>query len=1349
METFLFTFKCLYTTDTDLPMYNISIGNNVSFVVNNNNSTDKEVSYLINVPSNEVHSSLLHVIIYTNVNNKVNQITSWQHHVTYLINNDSYLYFYYNNQLYQVLITLNDFANNRSLSNVISNKRIYVLNNELFTYQTYELNLYNIEEEHLLINESLTNEIQINSYQIKLYSPLYDTIETKVEFHIQNNKQSFSSIIIPLKQIYIISLPVDITGINNVLCLYKNNVEVASMYLSFPNDELISSDKIMKHHLTNNNTNCSNINYSIYYQLNVTPSSSYSSIKSIQCLKMSNDIYEVSSTIAKTNTWKIHLNIKDIIIINLSNTNFTSNAVLNIKTHFGNNIFNNTTNKDYTKVPYNTTKQQLQSFIQSDLTYNTISTNNDIHSYNEIPPIIVEVLLYGVSYYGKIYINNDTNTNNNTFILVPQERNNEELFCKCGIPMLIGKYKVNVNVSKIEMSVMNFDKDNKNNEDSFYNEYSLYNESTFNNNNHKHFNNSKMLSIGMFVFGIQFNMSECNRKGNVFIFVNDYNVTDIPFNENKNVNVNQYYTYDNIRLDMNVQETFPIITFIILYNNNHNNKMYYYSTYNLNDIIHNKNEWLNIGDIASINIAFDIDNTNTTDKGTNYYIHNELITGDTNVYKLDMVGIGLRNYNQNTNLISLLNQHVSYINIDISEFNTFNSINNSNNFYLNTPFTFTQKFTLFHNTSTSPSTPLFPNINLTLFTHSNIPLVSTSLNTNPLIKSTHSTFNKQIQNIQLKCTNPSSIQSLPSFQFTSYPVMISYKFPGISETSPHFHMFHLENPLTIPNKDEYKLINCNIYNKRYYRKYYRSTLEQSCPELMTSPFTLIKMNTLSNVYFKCLIMCSLFEYYLQLEQIVLSIKNTNNDNNSNTRGLGLFDKEFSFLDEQIRIKKEIEMKVKRKLHINIVEFNINLHSDVLLEHYFVIKVNGNERYSSKYNKYKSEIVIQCTFPEDATLTFELWESCNSKDKCIALSRDDNVIDIENRYYNFRWRYLKDKPIEQITLCSTDITNSEICSIYIWLDIDVNNTPINESNQYDVDSDTDENNNLLLSNSSFQGSNKRSSSPIPLDDIVYNYLNKQIYNTITLKPIVQVRLTIYETMYNDIHKHASNFYMKTQYKHNTQMSDIHYDCKDGCSYYNWRFMFNVYNFNLNHVTSTGEHFVYIYLYDYNYNNEALCKGCINISYLVYLCFHLNYAFMFTKEIQNGLNEEKELREITFENEYLFWVNLISNNITQGRTKVSLEILPYEQATIRNETEGRSSQFDYPFNRFETILSNDQRGYMSQKLTLSQALKRKIKCKAIKTCVILYVIFLIPFVIYHLIGEAANPFNYKLLSTHNED
>ena len=1136
----------------------------------------------------------------------------------------------------------------------------------------------------------------------------------------------FSSIIIPVKQINVVSLPVEVEGITNTLCLYKNNVEVAWMSLSFDNP---SSNKVIKQHLTNSDTN-SNINYSVYYQVNATtPSSS----PSLQCLKMPYDIYEVASTIAKTNTWKIHLNIRDIIIINLSSTNFASNAVLNVKLNFGNNIFNNNTSKEYTKIHYNKSKQQLASFVQSDFTYNTISTHSDVHSYDELPPIIVEVLLYGVSYFGKVHINSETSNNSSSFTLVPQVGNNEALFCKCGIPMLIGKCRLNVSVSKVEMSVMNFDKHAKTNEDSFYNDYSLYNKSTFNNN--KHFNNSKMLSIGMFVYAIRFNTSECSRKGNVFVFVNDCNVTEIAFNENKTVNVNRYYTCDNIRLDMNVQETFPIVTFVVSYNN-HSNDIHY-STYNLHDIIH-KDKWLNIGDVASINVAFGIDNANAIDKGTSYYLHNDL-TSDNNVYKLDMLGIGLRNYNQSTNVVSL-NQHVSYINIDISEFNTSNATNR-NNFYLNTPFTFTEKFTLFQSTSTSPPTPLFPNISFTLFTHDDCALVSTSLSTNPLIKSTHSAFNKQIQNIQLKCTNPSTTQSLHSFQFTSFPVKISYKFPGVSETSPHFHMFYLENPLTVPSKDEYKLLNCNAYNKRYYRRYYDSPLEQSCPELMAAPFTLVKMDALSNVYFKCLIMCSLFEYYLQLEQIVLSIKSSN-DSNGNAKGLGLFDKEFSFLDEQIRIKKEMEVKVTRTLHINVVEFNINLHSDAL-EHYLVVKVNGAERYSSKYHAYNSEIVIHCTFPEDAILTFELWE--NDKDKCIARSREDNVIDIENRYYNFKWRYLKEKPIEKITLCSPDITNSEVCSIYMWLDIDVNAVSINESNQYDVDSDNDENNNLLLSNTSCHGTNKRS-PPTPLDDIVYNYMNKQIYNPLSLKPIVQFRLTIYETVYSDIHKHASNFYMKTQYKNSTQLSDIHYDCKDGCSYYNWTFVFNVYNFNSNHVTSSSDHYVYVYLYDYNYNNEALCKGCINISYLVYLCFHLNYAFMFTKEMQHGLSEEKELSDFAFDNDYLFWINLMSNNITQGRTKVSLELLPYEQAMLRKEAEGRN-ELDFPVNRLATVLSN-RKGYMAQKLATAEGLKRTLRGKAVKACVILYVLFVVPFVIYHLIGEAANPFNYILLSKHNQ-
>ena len=86
--------------------------------------------------------------------------------------------------------------------------------------------------------------------------------------------------------------------------------------------------------------------------------------------------------------------------------------------------------------------------------------------------------------------------------------------------------------------------------------------------------------------------------------------------------------------------------------------------------------------------------------------------------------------------------------------------------------------------------------------------------------------------------------------------------------------------------------------------------------------------------------------------------------------------------------------------------------------------------------------------------------------------------------------------------------------------------------------------------------------------------------------------------------------------------------------------------------------------------------------------------------------------------------IAKNWVIGKGRNDLNINPYLPYPI-----GRIKWVSTPFNFIKNLIPNDR-------------IRKKICSLIICTFILFYLIFLIPYVIYHLIGEVSNPFNYLI-------
>ena len=101
-----------------------------------------------------------------------------------------------------------------------------------------------------------------------------------------------------------------------------------------------------------------------------------------------------------------------------------------------------------------------------------------------------------------------------------------------------------------------------------------------------------------------------------------------------------------------------------------------------------------------------------------------------------------------------------------------------------------------------------------------------------------------------------------------------------------------------------------------------------------------------------------------------------------------------------------------------------------------IFIGGELKYNSDEDNKNDNITIKINMPSNSLLKFEIWEKNKYEgNKILCYSIDENIIDLENRFYNYKWRNIQYKPIEKIILSNNNFSKEEIGNIYLWIDIE--------------------------------------------------------------------------------------------------------------------------------------------------------------------------------------------------------------------------------------------------------------------------------------------------------------------------
>ena len=108
---------------------------------------------------------------------------------------------------------------------------------------------------------------------------------------------------------------------------------------------------------------------------------------------------------------------------------------------------------------------------------------------------------------------------------------------------------------------------------------------------------------------------------------------------------------------------------------------------------------------------------------------------------------------------------------------------------------------------------------------------------------------------------------------------------------------------------------------------------------------------------------------------------------------------------------------------------------------------------------------------------------------------------------------------------------------------------------------------------------------------------------------------------------------------------------------------------------------------------------------------------------------------------FWIQCYRNNTKSGRILCSLEFLPLWKAQKCPVGKGRSEPNISPYlpppvGRFEWSLNP----FKLLRQCVGPKVRRKLYFTLCIICCTIYLVFLLPYMIYHLSGQLFNPFNY---------
>ena len=419
-------------------------------------------------------------------------------------------------------------------------------------------------------------------------------------------------------------------------------------------------------------------------------------------------------------------------------------------------------------------------------------------------------------------------------------------------------------------------------------------------------------------------------------------------------------------------------------------------------------------------------------------------------------------------------------------------------------------------------------------------------------------------------------------------------------------------------------------------------------------------------------------------------------------------KELKNIEKYEKLTKSILVKHEVIIRVYILELHDLPAKDLLSDSdpYIKIYFGGEKKYDEqslhhndkknvKWYKYYDILSI---FPGESTLKIEVWDyNPIFKDTLIGTTS----LDLEDRYFNSDWQNLKFKPIETRQLIHPDISSQQ-GNISLWVEI-------------------------------FEKSDSLNMTPWQ----------------ICPEPItkVQLRLVIWETedmRMMDVEDTSDIYVTAFIDPKDKQSTDTHYRCQTGIASFNWRIVLDVDVPRENNILT-----IHAYDKDIFSRDDFISGANIDIKKLLDIPKDLDAPITFSKKYYDSIPQEEKTKfeEIEFltggddEEKNKFWIQCYQNNIKSGRILCSMEILPMWKAEANPVGLGRKEPNHSPY--LPPPVGRFQWSWNPFKI-FNQCIGPRFRKKIYKglaiCCCVVYLIFLIPYIIYHLSGQIVNPFNY---------
>ena len=438
-----------------------------------------------------------------------------------------------------------------------------------------------------------------------------------------------------------------------------------------------------------------------------------------------------------------------------------------------------------------------------------------------------------------------------------------------------------------------------------------------------------------------------------------------------------------------------------------------------------------------------------------------------------------------------------------------------------------------------------------------------------------------------------------------------------------------------------------------------------------------------------------------MEDFQKSIENFKTKNEKLMNELKNIEK-YERLTKSILVKHEVIIRVYILELRDLPQKDLLSDSDPYIKIYFggdkkfdEQKIHQNDVKNAQWFKYYDILSI---FPGDSTLTIEVWDyNPIFKDELIG----STSIDLEDRYFNSDWQQLKFKPIETRPLIHPDIAGQQ-GNILMWVEIFDKSDSLNMT-PWQI-------------------------SPEPPSKI-------------------EMRLVVWETeemRMMDVEDTSDIYVTAFVDQDEKQSTDVHYRCQTGNASFNWRIVMQLDVPRLNNKLT-------LHCYDKDiFSKDDFISGAeIDLTELIKIPKDLDVPINFTKDYVDSVSQEEKVKYQGIEfltdgddgEKHKFWVQCYQNNEKSGRILCSLELLPIWKSKLTPVGLGRKDpnvspylpppvgRFQWSFNPFKLLNQ-----------CVGPRFRKKLYLGICFLCCVVYLIFLIPYIIYHLSGQVFNPFNW---------